>query len=147
MAPRTLQSLLATGLLALAGCSTAAAPGAGQAQQVPLPGNTAAATQAQAQLRELIGDAACTDDTQCRTIGWGAKACGGPERWVAWSTARTDGAALEKLAQQHAEQQRQSQARSGIVSNCMYVADPGARCVANRCVLREQRAGQPVLPQ
>lgn len=132
-ASRSLHSLLAVMLAALAACSTAASPPEGTA-------SAAAATDASAQLRALVGDAACSDNAQCRTVGWGAKACGGPERWVAYSTARTDGAALEQLARQHAEQQRASQARSGIVSNCMYVADPGAQCVANRCELRDRRA-------
>jgi hypothetical protein len=119
-------------LAALAACSTAASP--------PEEAASAAAADASAQLRALVGDAACSDDSQCRTVGWGAKACGGPERWIAYSSARTDGAALEQLARQHAELQRASQARSGMVSNCMYVADPGAQCVASRCVLRDRRA-------
>lgn len=129
---RTLPSLLATALLALAACSTAAPPAS--------PATAASASEAGAQARALIGDAACTEDAQCRTVGWGAKACGGPERWIAYSTARTDGAALEQLAQQHAAQQRAAQSRSGIASNCMYVADPGAQCVASRCVLRDRNA-------
>jgi hypothetical protein len=132
-ASRSLHSLLAVMLAALAACSTAAPPPEDTA-------SAAAATDASAQLHALVGEAACSDNSQCRTVGWGAKACGGPERWIAYSTARTDGAALEQLARQHAEQQRASQARSGIVSNCMYVADPGAQCVANRCVLRDRRA-------
>jgi hypothetical protein len=131
--PSLRRGLLATMLAALAACSTAASP-------PPDVTASAAATDASAQLRALLGNAACSDDSQCRTVGWGAKACGGPERWIAYSATRTDGAALEQLARQHAEQQRASQARAGIVSNCMYVPDPGAQCVASRCVLRDRRA-------
>ena len=42
----------------------------------------------------LIGDAACASDAECRTIGVGARACGGPQSYRAWSTRRTDAAAL-----------------------------------------------------
>jgi hypothetical protein len=126
----------ALGLLALAGCcSTAAPPAAPSAASPPAASQPDARTQAQ----QLIGDAACSDNSQCRTIGWGAKACGGPQHWVAFSTTRTDAAALEQLAQQEAARQRAEQQRRGIVSNCQYVADPGAQCLANRCVLRQGR--------
>lgn len=125
----SLRALCAAGWLALAGCS-AAAP---QAAAVP-----AEPAGAEAQLQALIGNATCSDDSQCRTLGWGAKACGGPQRWVAWSTQSSDGAALEALAKAHAEQERKEQQRLGMASNCAYVADPGARCVAQRCVLRER---------
>lgn len=134
-ASRAFPCLWAVALAALTACSTAAPPASPAASAA-----AAAATDAPDQARALIGDAACSDDSQCRTVGWGAKACGGPSHWIAYSTARTDTVALEQLARQHAEQQRASQARSGIVSNCMYVADPGAQCVANRCVLRDRRA-------
>ncbi len=125
-----LHALLAAALLALGGCSTAAQPAA---SSVPAP---SAGGEDMAQLRQLVGDAGCSDDGQCRTLAWGHTACGGPERYVAWSTARSDGAALQKLAQTHAERQKQAQEKKGMVSNCAYVADPGAQCVANRCVLR-----------
>ena len=114
---------LAVALLGLAGCSTATPPS----------GSAATA----AQMQKLIGNASCSDDSQCRTLAWGSKICGGPQRWVAWSTEGTDRAALVRLAQQHAAQQRAEQQRSGMASNCAYLGDPGARCVSNRCVLRE----------
>jgi len=130
---------LAAAALALAGCTTVAQT---PASPPPKPKAEAQAeNKPEAQLAALIGDAACTSDQQCRTLGWGAKACGGPERWVAWSTARTDGAALERLAKRHADAQRVAQERSGMMSNCMYVADPGARCVAQRCTLQDGTGG------
>ena len=110
---------LAAGL-AGAACSTAAPPAQGDAE---------------AQLQQWVGDAACTADAQCHTLGWGAKACGGPARWVAWSSMRSDPAALQALAEQHAAAQRAEQQRRGIVSTCSVVTDPGARCVAQRCQL------------
>jgi hypothetical protein len=81
-------------------------------------------------VKALIGDAACDDDTQCRTVAIGAKACGGPEAWVAWSTKRTDAAALQSAAAGYNRQRAEEVARSGRASDCMLVADPGARCRA-----------------
>lgn len=136
-----LHTLCAAALVALAGCNTSAQPAA----SVPAPGRSASATaEAEQRLQALLGDAACTEDAQCRTIGWGAKACGGPQRWVAYSTQRTDAVALEALAKAHAEQQRKEQQRLGIMSTCEYVAGPGARCVAQRCVLNTGASGRPL---
>ena len=122
---RLLSALALAAGLACAACSPAA---------IATPAKGSGAT-AEDQLRQAVGDAACSGDAQCRTLAWGAKACGGPERWVAWSTQRSDGAALEALAQRHAAERRSEQERKGMVSTCNVVPDPGARCVAQRCQL------------
>ena len=83
---------------------------------------------APADVRTLIGDAACQTDAQCHTIGVGAKACGGPAAYLAWSSARTDGDKLREAAEREAQAQRQSLATSGRMSNCMVEQDPGAYC-------------------
>ena len=94
-----------------------------------------------ARIRTEVGEARCSADSQCRTLAIGAKACGGPESWLAWSTATVPGAAgraerLQAWSTELAAQQRQRQQASGMVSNCQYNADPGAVCQAQRCVLQ-----------
>jgi len=92
-------------------------------------------------IRALIGDAACSSDAQCRTIGVGAKACGGPQAYLAWSTARTDEGALRAAAEEQASARRDDLARSGMVSTCSIVPDPGAVCSAGTCRLRSSPGG------
>jgi hypothetical protein len=84
-------------------------------------------TTAQA-MAALIGDGACDDDTQCRTIAVGAKACGGPEYYLAWSTKRTDATALREAAASELTARRNMRVDPRAQSNCMIVADPGAYC-------------------
>lgn len=87
------------------------------------------------ELLTLIGPAACSADAQCRTVAVGAKACGGPSAYLAWSSEGTDAQRVAELAaRQSAAHKRELQA-SGMRSNCAVVADPGARCVAARCQL------------
>ena len=43
-----------------------------------------------AAIRALIGDAACDSNAQCHAVGIGARACGGPSAYLAWSSLRTD---------------------------------------------------------
>jgi hypothetical protein len=87
-------------------------------------------------IRDEIGAAACRSNDECRSLPVGAKACGGPAAWWPWSTAQSDGKQLQAWAQDLERLQRERIARSGQLSNCQFVADPGAACVAQRCVLQ-----------
>jgi hypothetical protein len=78
----------------------------------------------------LIGDAACDADSQCHTIGVGAKGCGGPQRYLAWSSLRTNGAILHEAVEKEASAARARAEASGAMSNCAIVVDPGAFCSA-----------------
>ncbi|MFT7776393.1 hypothetical protein [Roseateles sp.] len=93
------------------------------------------------ELRGLIGPAACSADSQCRTVAVGAKACGGPAGYAAWSTQGTDAQQLAELARRQAQAQRREIEASGMLSNCALVVDPGAACVAGRCELATRQGG------
>ena len=84
----------------------------------------------EAEVSGLIGDAACTSHDQCRTLAYGAKACGGPQAYLAWSTLRTDAAALNAAADKVAARRRADISKSGMASDCRFVTDPGAYCAA-----------------
>ena len=86
------------------------------------------------QLQAEIGDAACDSADQCKTVAVGHKACGGPERYLAWSTKRSDGAKIGQLATALAAERRGQNLRDGIISTCSMVIDPGATCSAGHCV-------------
>jgi len=124
------------GLLLLGACQ--AQPGAaGSARAVEGVPQTEAALLAR--IHQEIGDARCSSDAQCRTLPIGEKACGGPASWLAWSTSQGREGPLQAWSAELAQLQRQRQARSGMVSDCRYLPDPGARCVAQRCVLTSSR--------
>ncbi|KQV88239.1 hypothetical protein [Pelomonas sp. Root1237] len=112
--------------------------------QTPPPAPTTPAASAAAEtesvrlgreLRALIGPAACKADAQCRTIAVGAKACGGPAGYLAWSSESTDAQRLAEIATRQAQAHKREIEASGMLSNCAMVADPGAACVAGRCQL------------
>ena len=77
----------------------------------------------------VIGDAACESDAQCRTVGVGAKACGGPQSYLAWSIRSTDATAVARAAERSARDAEAAAAAAGILSTCRIVTDPGAHCV------------------
>ena len=118
-------------LLATSACGSAPAQDA-----PPAPGNAGLLAQIQAE----VGAAACDSTQQCQTIAIGAQACGGPERYLAWSSKSNDGKKLKALAQAQAEASRKQQA-DGMMSTCAIVTDPGATCEAGRCVLQKSGLG------
>lgn len=76
----------------------------------------------------MIGDAACSIDAQCRTVAVGAKSCGGPEAYLAWSLQRSDPLQLQRAAEAYNQAQSAAALGDGRVSNCQFVDDPGAVC-------------------
>lgn len=127
MSLRLFAALLASA--ALASCAQPAPP---------VPAASAAPQESarlERELRTLIGPASCSADSQCRTVAIGAKACGGPSGYLAWSTEGTDAARLAELAARQSAAQRRENEAGRRVSNCIFVTDPGARCVAGRCQL------------
>jgi hypothetical protein len=83
-----------------------------------------------AEIQRLVGNASCRDDTQCRALAMGSKPCGGPESYMAWSTAVTsDARALDAAAQRYKEARQARNQRLGLVSDCSVIAEPTMRCV------------------
>ena len=95
-------------------------------------GGALAGDAARTQVQQLIGEAVCTTDADCRTIAVGNKACGGPESYLAWSARQTDPQPLAMAAERYASERKAQNRQSGMVSNCAFVTDPGARCETAR---------------
>lgn len=83
----------------------------------------------------MIGGAACSDGAQCRTLPVGARACGGPEAYLAYSTANLSEPALKALAERYQRDRQAQNEASGMMSTCRVIPDPGAVCRAGTCQL------------
>lgn len=136
---RLLTPLLLSLSLALGACQAATPPATPPAAKVPgdLPGLGQALDQA-------IGDAACRADGDCRTVPLGHRACGGPSSYRAYSLLGGQQARILVLAQAQREAMQRQVEQRGLVSDCRALMDPGAQCVAGRCVPRSDAAGRMV---
>ncbi|MDM4767012.1 hypothetical protein [Pelomonas sp. SE-A7] len=117
--------------LLISACSAAPPPSASEARSL------------HAQLKAEIGEAVCDSDAQCRSLAVGHKACGGPAGYLAWSSKQGSEARIKDLAQRQAAAEKAEAQRSGMVSDCAVVADPGAYCKPgkpSRCELRSSAA-------
>lgn len=102
-----------------------------------------------ARLRALSAAATCSSGAQCRTVALGAKACGGPEAYLPWSSADpAAGAQVAALAAQYTAARRaQNRAAPQMASDCRVTPDPGALCVpaaaGGHCVLGPSGVNDP----
>ena len=104
-------------------------------------GKSAASADTLAAIQLALGDAACDKPQQCHSMAIGAKPCGGPDGYLAWSSKRTDEQTLRSLIARHALARKQENLRNDMLSTCVFEVDPGATCQAARCTLRPRGSG------
>ena len=87
----------------------------------------------------------CRESADCATVGIGARSCGGPEQYLAYSVRDTPAPALRQAAQNYAGLRKKQLEERGEMSTCELLPDPGAQCsAAGQCeVLRTQPRGLP----
>jgi hypothetical protein len=142
---RTLIILLLAGCAACTGAATQTRPSpTTPSPAAPSPSPQAAPAQGGqdtlARIRTMVGTPSCSSDAQCHTLAIGHKSCGGPESYLAWSSAKTSEAELQALGERYKQERTAADAASGMVSNCRFMPDPGAVCRAGTCQLGEGSA-------
>ena len=132
-----MRTLLLTLIMACTACTTNAGAPSEPGQPVSAPavaaGTPGAATDTLAQIRAMVGNAACSDNAQCRSLPLGARACGGPEAYLPYSTANLSEPSLLALAERYKAERQAGNAASGMMSNCRFIPDPGAVCRGGTC--------------
>jgi uncharacterized phage infection (PIP) family protein YhgE len=86
------------------------------------------------QLNALVQDQSCDTSAQCRVIGVGSRACGGPNSYAIYSSKTASPAQVEALAKQITEQERAYNKKNSMVSICEHLTLPSTQCVENKCV-------------
>jgi hypothetical protein len=127
-------------LLILAGCAACTTVAAPQAPQAPQAAQSRTAPadasgDTLARIRALAGSASCSSDAQCHTLALGARACGGPDGYLPWSSETTPQAEIQALGERYKEERRAANKATGGISTCQFLMDPGAVCRAGTCQL------------
>ncbi len=84
---------------------------------------------------KLTEDKQCQQDTDCKVLAVGQRACGGPEQFMPYSVVQTDQKLLQYTQERYSKLKREQQQRLGMVSTCQVLAEPTPACQANQCVL------------
>ena len=106
-----------------------------------------------AEIEQMIGSAPCSKNSECHVIGLGARDCGGPQEYKAWSSAHTDGTRLQVLVAKDAQVQRLENERLGRRSTCQVLPEPAVECTRpadaptgpGRCTLLPRGPGSPAI--
>lgn len=85
------------------------------------------------EIMELIGEAAASEATYCRTIAFGSKPCGGPWRYLIYSTQTTDSTVLRDKVERFNRLQAERNRELGLVSDCSLAVKPETQLVDGRC--------------
>ncbi len=91
----------------------------------------------QKSIAELVRDKGCNSVGQCRSIAYGAKACGGPTSYLIYSTS-TDEAKLSREVNQYNHLVKKENIKNGTISNCSMLIPPTLDCKKNRCIAVRQ---------
>ncbi len=102
--------------------------------------NQASINSAHEQLEQLIDKPSCDNSSQCKVLAVGSRACGGPSKYVVYSTKTADATEVKKLAQEITTLEQQFNALNDMMSICQHLSAPGTQCSANTCVRIEGSA-------
>lgn len=85
------------------------------------------------EIKMLIDSEDCAEDTGCKFMAYGSKACGGPQGYLIFSSA-VDEEALEKMVQKYNKTEAAYNDQHGIMSDCSIPAPPGKlSCESGKC--------------
>ena len=82
----------------------------------------------------VLGDSSCTQASQCRSIPFGSKPCGGPWSYLVYSTNTADYGALADAVAEYNEREKLENEQEGRGSDCRIVSRPALDCVNSKCV-------------
>ncbi|MCC5879393.1 MAG: hypothetical protein JJU03_05840 [Idiomarina sp.] len=88
-------------------------------------------------IRQELRPARASSPEQCKVIAVGSKPCGGPERYMMYSTETTDEDALRALVRGYNAMRKRDNERDGMVSDCQVVPKPAVVLQNGMCRLTE----------
>lgn len=86
-----------------------------------------------------IGEARAQRPEQCRVHPVGAKACGGPQAYLVYSTATSSERQIEELARRYTEAEQKYNRVTGSASTCSYLMPPAVGLENGKCVSEPRR--------
>lgn len=78
---------------------------------------------------------ACAGD-DCRVMAMGAKACGGPTRFIVYSLSKTDEKTLAEKVKAYTDFQKELNTKYNRISDCAMILMPTVDCVNGLCTTK-----------
>jgi hypothetical protein len=87
-------------------------------------------------IEQEIGTATADQPSQCKSIAFGSKPCGGPVRYLAYSTTKTNESRLKQLVNEFNGLEKKINEERKMISDCMLVTEPKVELVDKVCTIR-----------
>jgi hypothetical protein len=108
--------------------------------------NEASRSELEAEIVALIGTPTCSDFSECASIGFGAKPCGGHWRYLVYSRTVTDEQELTEAVEEYNELDLEYNLLQRIVSDCGFISPPALACVDGACAAVSYPCSLPCSP-
>lgn len=130
--PSTMRRHVVTGaILALSSLKSLSGCAAERAHSRVSQGNDAGRMSTlESAIKNMTANPVCESDADCRAIGFGAKACGGPKSFLYYSIRTLDETSLKTQVEEYNALARKRNRESGAISDCSIVEPQIPRCVA-----------------
>ena len=86
----------------------------------------------------LVGEASCSELSECRALPFGAKPCGGPWEYLIYSSINSDTLKIQEKVDEYNEWNEVINARYGYSSDCSQAEAPQLLCLNGKCVDRNK---------
>lgn len=91
-------------------------------------------TALQEEIELLVDSGVCSENSDCESIAFGSKACGGPKTYLVFSTSINVELLQQKVATYNALENSFNK-KWGIISDCSVVLPPtSVKCINGKCV-------------
>ena len=87
-----------------------------------------------AEVMRLSQPLKCKADTDCSSLPMGAKPCGGPWKYVLYSSKNSKVPALKKKLDEYNKLDQQINEKQQVMSDCSVSLEPEPKCVKNQCM-------------
>jgi hypothetical protein len=84
-------------------------------------------------IEQEIGTPTANEPSQCKLIAFGSKPCGGPARYLVYSTAKTNESRLKQLVNEFNGLAKKINEERKMISDCIFVTEPKVELVDKVC--------------
>jgi len=86
-------------------------------------------------IEKEIGTPSANEPSQCKLIAFGSKPCGGPARYLVYSTMKTNEDRLKQLVSEFNQRAKKINEERKILSDCRFVTEPRLEFVGGVCTI------------
>lgn len=87
------------------------------------------------EIEEFAKNKSCSGD-DCRTMPMGAKACGGPEKYLIYALSKVDEKQLIEKVKVYTDLQKKINTETNKISDCSLIVAPTVNCLNGTCTVK-----------